>query len=85
MVSPAFSVPRNKQQSGGALIAKREEWMGAPSQDKTPERACGIIAWNSPAQPPLSSSQSDCKTALDAGPYGVLILECKSSILCKTT
>jgi hypothetical protein len=37
MVSPAFSVPRNKQHAGGALIAKREEWMGAPSQDKTPE------------------------------------------------
>lgn len=42
---------------------------------------CGIIAWNSPAQPPLSSSQSDCKTALDAGPYGVPILDCKSFIL----
>lgn len=34
---PSFSVPRNKQQSGGALIAKREEWIGASSQDKTPE------------------------------------------------
>lgn len=38
-----FLVPRNKQQCGGALIAKREEWIGAPSQVRTPEeRACGI-------------------------------------------
>lgn len=78
-----FLVPRNKQQCGGALIAKREEWIGAPSQVRTPEeRACGIgldyCSKTSCTAPFVEQPIWHVKQHADAGPHTAALLQINS-------